>query len=399
MIQTINTFFQNYLLHPFSDELSKRNKAICAIASGIIFLLSAGLVHIGCALYFWATRDVTDHTGSPTQTQKKTGQAAGFTPKPDPLEDDIETAYRKTDKLEQSISMDIQRLIKSINTNAQESLKTCDDEDARKHIIQNVRRDLKKIAEFIDEIEDTETDPLEDIRVKQELFKLFREARSGNSKDISVLKKFIKEDSNRINLPCDGSGGSVLHGLAKFGRPVKLVKILADLKCNFNQRDSIFKNTPLIWAIANANNTMALELMKYDQDFNTVSHGNTALTLAIAKGYTTHSKDGKKLESSNLDIVKALVDKGIDLTIQTRGDNTALHLACARRDHSMIKTLLDAGATTNIKNENGQTAKEMLELSFREAKKVIDNAATPNILFQETHRDAFTVCQNLFSAI
>ncbi len=71
MIDKVSNFFQNYLLNPFAGELKGLDKAIYPIASAILFILSAGMVHLGFALYFWASRNVDDHTKFPSQSEGK----------------------------------------------------------------------------------------------------------------------------------------------------------------------------------------------------------------------------------------------------------------------------------------------------------------------------------------
>jgi hypothetical protein len=51
--------------------------------------------------------------------------------------------------------------------------------------------------------------------------------------------------------------------------------------------------------------------------------------------------------------------------------NTALHIACIRRDVKSIEMLLNYGADLGLKNIEGKTPEEMLNMSFVEAKKII----------------------------
>lgn len=89
------------------------------------------------------------------------------------------------------------------------------------------------------------------------------------------------------NLIQDGDG-NLLHLVAKWGGPLKLVKILIDHGVSLDKvEDNMWGNTPLLWAIANGNNNMAMEILNYEQNLN-LGKKNTALHLAIAKGYTTH---------------------------------------------------------------------------------------------------------------
>jgi len=82
---------------------------------------------------------------------------------------------------------------------------------------------------------------------------------------------------------------------------------MIQLGCNPAIQDDT-ENTALIWAIANANNEVAMTILSCEQSKACLNisgyKGNTALHLAIAKGYTDRSADGRPLTCSNLEIVK-----------------------------------------------------------------------------------------------
>ncbi len=107
---------------------------------------------------------------------------------------------------------------------------------------------------------------------------------------------------------------------------------------------------------------------------------NSAIHLAIVKGYTVKSKDGKKLEYSNFEIVKKLVECGADVNIQDRNGNTPLHLAYLRRDQEMINFLLDKGADQNLKNNSNETPSDMSNKTYGEACSLLNQSTSMFIL-------------------
>ncbi|TRM59680.1 hypothetical protein BD626DRAFT_572363 [Schizophyllum amplum] len=59
-------------------------------------------------------------------------------------------------------------------------------------------------------------------------------------------------------------------------------------------------------------------------------------------------------EPEDLDLIHALIDAGVDVNDDDHGQ-TALHMACARKPE-IVDVLLTAGASTGIRNEQGETA-------------------------------------------
>ncbi|XP_071149224.1 26S proteasome non-ATPase regulatory subunit 10-like [Mytilus edulis] len=112
-------------------------------------------------------------------------------------------------------------------------------------------------------------------------------------------------------------------------------------------------------------------------NFNYQDHlsGDTALHIAVNHGYTEIVKlliDGginlniKKLDGEtalhyavlqrNLEITVLLIDAGIDLNARNEFDNTALHIAVDHRNTEIVKLLIDGDIDLNILEWDGETA-------------------------------------------
>ncbi len=159
----------------------------------------------------------------------------------------------------------------------------------------------------------------------------------------------------KLSLAFDNRTGFENRGLimeaALHGKP-EFITFLKDTGENFAKKDPYFDNTPLIWAIANANNQFAydlIELGKADQNVALeVDHmsqpGTTALHLAAAKGYLTMDSGGKKVGKTNSELVQKLIEIGADPNITTSDSEgfTALDIAVARRNYEMVESICDS---------------------------------------------------------
>ncbi len=102
-----------------------------------------------------------------------------------------------------------------------------------------------------------------------------------------------------------------------------------------------------------------------------LGHGNTALLLAVGKGYTSIDSAGKPLKFSNFQLAEKLLSLGANLNIRCKHGNSPLHLAYLRRDPTMIQLLERSGADPSIKNDSEKTPPEMANVTFQEAKEIL----------------------------
>ncbi len=167
-----------------------------------------------------------------------------------------------------------------------------------------------------------------------------------------------------------------------------------------NVTDTIFKNnTPLIWAIANGNNEFAhkfIETFGDKIDFLKQAIDNNALFLILTKGYKDKTSGGATFDEqhSALNIAKKIKetigDDGFKELInqKCRLGNTALHIACARRDTETINFLIERGADIELKNEHGLTPFDMLDLQYKDACDLCNNISSA-FLLDKTLYDSF----------
>lgn len=200
-------------------------------------------------------------------------------------------------------------------------------------------------------------------------------------------------------------GGTLFIHMAKRNQNLPYMRVLIQEGVDFSALErSFFNNTGLIWAIANASNEMAMLILENDhsaRDRNRTYlniqgyHGNTALHLAIAKGYKHVSRDGARLKYSNFDLVKKMVQKGNINLVNTEG-NTPLHLACLHRDMETIAFLLQRGTDFSIRNKEGKLPKDLLFSTYEEASRVLNDTAAVFLLEKNHFQERQLACLRLF---
>jgi hypothetical protein len=216
-------------------------------------------------------------------------------------------------------------------------------------------------------------------------------------REMAAFRDLIKDINPNMTLRGQAIGGTMLHRLAKVGRAIPLVQVLKDAGIDFNILDH-WGNTALIWAIANGNFSMAREMIRLapmSTDFNIKGRGNTALHLAIGKGYTTRTRDGDPLTVSSLDLARELVGK-TDPNNRGRAGNTPLHIACVRRDQEMIQLLMENGANPSLRNDQGERAIDLLSKTYEEASAFLNDQTSVFLLDRSRFEASYEACRALF---
>ncbi len=192
-----------------------------------------------------------------------------------------------------------------------------------------------------------------------------------------------------------------LLDLAIRGNHNLLDEITNEIKNNDpNEKDVAFNgNTPLLWAIANGHNEFAskfIDIFKNKIDFLHKANDNNALFLMLTKGYKDKTSGGATFNEqySALNIAKKIKETIGDerfkelINQKCRLGNTALHIACARRDTETINFLIERGADIELKNEHGLTPFDMLDLDYKDACDLCNNISSA-FLLEKTLYDIF----------
>lgn len=107
----------------------------------------------------------------------------------------------------------------------------------------------------------------------------------------------------------------------------------------------------------------------------------TALQLAITKGYEGQTGSGNIVKISNRQLAEQLLalgaDEGINYQEPTKG-NTVLHIAYARRDLSAIRLLESYGASLDIVNHEEKKPSDMLNLTFNQTQDLLKFHTSPD---------------------
>ncbi len=138
----VSQFFQHHLFNPFTEDLSRTDQVICAIASGVLFVLSIGLIHLGCAVYFWANRKVNDQAHSQNSTNVKTTKTANLSePKKESF---IEKFLLSNEQLEHYglSSQEYQKILTYYSENLSELTSLTDPTHIRKNNVNGLPRSL-----------------------------------------------------------------------------------------------------------------------------------------------------------------------------------------------------------------------------------------------------------------
>jgi ankyrin repeat protein len=224
---------------------------------------------------------------------------------------------------------------------------------------------------------------------------------------ISLLEEGNKHNflDKRLSPIKSALQSTLLQVLAAKRNAIAIFRLL--LKYNINpslQQATFFKNTALHIAIAGANDEAAMELIDLAKthDFLNIQckHGNSALHIAVAKGYKNISRDNEALKHSYLEIAKNLILHSCDVNLQNcdrMGKNSPLHLACLRREPEMIEVLLKAGADLSLKTAEGKTAKELLDFDYESAAAIIRKNVVIYLLDKEEHENNLNKCHDLFN--
>ena len=184
-----------------------------------------------------------------------------------------------------------------------------------------------------------------DYLYKNKLIKLDKKAKYGrtplyeavNSLNTELIKYLIKKKANLKTEDMYGNG--LLHVLTKSSHQLKerkkILKLLLDKGLNINKKNR-YHNTPLIMAIDNKNEDIALFLIKEGADYGVHYKKRVPLlTFAI-------------IQNQN-EVAKLLVDKGANMNEDIKsGKYNPLANAVLYKNHNMFHYLIGKGANVNV---------------------------------------------------
>ncbi len=274
------------------------------------------------------------------------------------------------------------------------------------------------LAKNLDSSSLQESAPLEKVDVvetpvkpwTEQAEKLISESRSGYTlSQLVAFENLINTNKEQINKLIE-TDSTIFHLLAKYGTPLEFVRILAQNGIDFGVQD-VYRNTALMWAIANAQNGMAKEILSnlpssQKDSLNAQSsiyQNNSALHLLVAKGYTSTSVGRQTLACSNFELIQKVVALGANVNIADDNGNTPLHLAYLRRDAQVIKFLLEHGADRHSLNHTGlkpvqfALMSERDDLNYSIARAILSNSAGGR--FFDFSEDNYKDIQNLKAII
>lgn len=176
----------------------------------------------------------------------------------------------------------------------------------------------------------------------------------------------------------------------------QLIPLLAKNGCDLNFQDqdddsNLFPgNTPLIWVVAHASYKNAISFIEeglpcgLDVNLKDQTDKNNALLLCLKKGVRQDPPAWEHL-------VHLLLTCTMDLNDSDRRGNTALHLACFRREEEVVKKLLLINANPHVRNNKGQSPKDLWELEVNDLSdksiKILGNMEEGDITFDLEERN------------
>ncbi|CDZ79318.1 ankyrin repeat protein [Legionella massiliensis] len=211
-----------------------------------------------------------------------------------------------------------------------------------------------------------------------------------------------------------------------------LQNLLEHSEVNLNEQNNSWGNTYLHFMISNSCSRECIRFLKtilaIDKtnlchlNINALSkaYGTAPLHLAVAKGYRDKDSEGRQV-ASFLSLLETLIQAGADVNLKTAthlchqingslklsllnssAEQTALHIACARRDLEMMTVLMECGADTTIKNAQDLTALDVFQLPYLRRKEIVDSISGEGLnnfaSYEKEHStpDHIALCEELF---
>jgi ankyrin repeat protein len=210
-------------------------------------------------------------------------------------------------------------------------------------------------------------------------------------KEDDFIKDWTPEMENLFFERAQQGESTPLHQAAMINHRTALIYLLGlPHRPPLTIESYIYRNTPLLWSIANCHIAASLILLdsQYVPDENEMraqvnkpcARGNTPLILSLAKGWY-HKRDEDRLyqdvESQSI-VAERLLNLGANVHAKNAHGCTALHYACLHRAKPAIEQLLNHNANLFEVNNEGKTAYEFLFYSKEQAKKELAKVTVAN---------------------
>jgi len=175
-------------------------------------------------------------------------------------------------------------------------------------------------------------------------------AKNENGYEITTL---LLNNGARINAK-DKYGFTPLFYAAENENTIEILKLLIECGADINVKNNTGQ-TPIFASLFNGNYNTTRFLIKIGAEVNV----KTSLKDKIMPGFTPlilllYSRNGNQI-----DIVKMLIDKGVNVNAQDGFGNTALHLAATKNYLEIACVLLNRNADPSIYNKNKNTPRQL----------------------------------------
>ena len=207
----------------------------------------------------------------------------------------------------------------------------------------SINGDLEKVTNLLNRKEEINVNDLENTNT------IHTAVQKGFTEIVKIL---IKIGINVNDIDCHGN--TPLHLACHYSRNLTIVKILLENGANLDRRDYHDK-TPLYRACENGHLETIQELLKHNPEIDAFSKDNrdsTPLQVAACFG--------------NVKVVEELLKAGANIDHLDINKTTTLFLAVNGGHALIVKTLIDNGCKTNIRETN----EELTEIEL-----ALDNAS------------------------
>ncbi|MDH4271096.1 MAG: ankyrin repeat domain-containing protein [Candidatus Aminicenantes bacterium] len=167
-------------------------------------------------------------------------------------------------------------------------------------------------------------------------------AKSGDAEQVRLL---LKTDPGLVRAVDGGLGATALHWALIYGQK-GVIKAILTYNPDVNKTEA-HNGTPMHWAahFDDAENIQWL-LDRGAKIDHVNQYGRTPLLVAARRGC--------------IQVGKFLLDRGADIKAKVNDGSTALHIAAQNGHKEMMALFIDKGLDPGIKNDRGQTYKDVL---------------------------------------